>query len=155
MTLPNLDVGAVGPMIVVGVGAILLPLVEVLLSRMRTFLYRPVTEEWIGTVLMFGCAVLLVAALLMSANGFLGEPRVFNPDHPMVLMDGLTHFLNGVLLVGALITVLISSRFLADLGINHGEYYALLMSSLMGMMFLIAAPSDELRSPLLFSPARV
>jgi NADH-quinone oxidoreductase subunit N len=139
MMTPTLDIGALGPMLVVGAGALLLPLAEVVLSRRRTFLYRPVTDAWIGTVLSLACAVLLIAALVLTANGFVAGPRVFNLSHPLIVMDSYTHFLNGVVLLGALITVLISSRFLADLDVNHGEYYALIMSSLLGMMFLIAS----------------
>jgi NADH-quinone oxidoreductase subunit N len=136
---PDLDVGAIGPMLLVATGALFLPLAEVVLSRRKSFLYRPVTDAWISTVLALACAGLLIGALVLSANGFASEPRVFNLSHPMIVMDSFTHFLNSVVLLGALVTVLVSSRFLADLGINHGEYYALLMSSLLGMMFLISA----------------
>jgi NADH-quinone oxidoreductase subunit N len=135
----ELDIGAIGPMLLVAAGALLLPLAEVVLSRQKTFLYRPVTDAWIGTVLSLSCAALLVAALVLTANGFASDPRVFNLGHPMIVMDSFTYFLNAVVLLGALVTVLISSRFLADLDINHGEYYALLMASLLGMMFLVAA----------------
>ena len=135
----ELDIGAIGPMLLVATGALLLPLAEVVLSRQKTFLYRPVTDAWIGTVLSLSCAALLVAALVLSVNGFASDPRVFNLGHPMIVMDSFTYFMNGVVLLGALVTVLISSRFLADLDVNHGEYYALLMASLLGMMFLVAA----------------
>jgi NADH-quinone oxidoreductase subunit N len=135
----ELDIGAIGPMLLIAAGALLLPLAEVVLSRQKTFLYRPVTDAWIGTVLSLSCAALLIAALVLSANAFASDPRVFNLGHPMIVMDSFTCFLISVVLLGALVTVLISSRFLADLGINHGEYYALLMASVLGMMFLVAA----------------
>jgi NADH-quinone oxidoreductase subunit N len=136
---PTLDVGAIAPMLAVASGAALLPLAEVLLARRKTWLYRPMTRAWRGSALSLTSAVVILVALLLTVNGFTDEPRTFNPSHPMILMDAFSHFLNGVVLLGALLTVLVSSKFLADVEINHGEYYALLLSSVLGMMFLTSA----------------
>jgi len=58
--------------------------------------------------------------------------------HPPSI-DRLARFLNAVLLISAILTVLVSNRYLAGIGMNHGEFYALLLSSLIGMMMLAAA----------------
>lgn len=137
--IPDLDIGAIAPALPIALAALLLPLAEVLLSRRRTFLSGRVDETWIGNALAVGCVGALVVSLSLTAGGFSDPIRVFNPDHPMIAMDRLTLFLDGVILIGALITVLVSSRFLDDMSINHGEYYALLMSSVLGMMFLVAS----------------
>ena len=84
-------------------------------------------------------AAFLVLAFVVTLNGARSGLAVFNPDHPMVVMDGLTHFLNAIVLLAAFLTVLSSTKYLADIGANHGEYYALLLSSVIGMMFLVAA----------------
>jgi len=135
----SLDISALGPMLAVGVGAILLPIAEVLLARKRTFLSRPLTRERRGTFLAVGSLLCLVIALIVSFNGFVGPVRVFNSSNPMIVMDRASHFLNIVVLLGAAITVLISVKYLADIRTNHGEYYALMMSSVLGMMFLTSA----------------
>ena len=137
--IPELHVEVVAPMLLVAAGAVLLPLGEVVFSRWRTFLSTPVTTEWVGGALQFLSTIFLVTALVATAQGFSAGPRVFNPENPMILMDGFAHFLNATILIGALITVLVSNKFLADMKINHGEYYALLLTAVLGMMFLVAA----------------
>ena len=136
---PDLDLGAVAPMWVVATGAVLLPLGEVIFSRWKTFLSTPVTTQWVGGALALLASTTLFVALVVTVRSFYGAPRVFNPDNPMILMDGFAHFLNATILIGALITVLVSNKFLADMKINHGEYYALLLTAVLGMMFLVAA----------------
>jgi len=136
---PVVDILAVGPMIAVAVGALLLPLGEVLMARKRTFLSKPLTRERRGTFLAVASLLCLVISLIVSFNGFAGPTRVFNAGNPMIVMDQVSHFLNIVVLIGAALTVLISVKYLADVHINHGEYYALIMSSVLGMMFLTSA----------------
>jgi NADH-quinone oxidoreductase subunit N len=137
--IERLDVGALAPAICVALGAVLLPLGEVILSRWKTFLSRPVTESAIGSVLALSTAGFLLAALLFTMGAFGGDARVFDRGNPTVLADAFAHFLNGVVLVGALLTVLLSNRFLAALRINHGEYYALVLAAVLGMLVLTSA----------------
>jgi NADH-quinone oxidoreductase subunit N len=145
----RLDIGAIGPMLAVGTGALLLPLAEVFLERKKSFLYNPLTRERRGIYLGVASLACLVIAGILSAHGFQAllpsewgmsaSPRSFNQTNPMIVMDGVTHFLNLVILFGAAMTVLVSVKYLADVRINYGEYYALLMASVLGMMFLTAA----------------
>jgi NADH-quinone oxidoreductase subunit N len=137
--MPELDIAALGPMLAVGIGVLLLPLAEVLMARKKTFLSKPLTRERRGTFLAVASLVCLIVALIVSFNGFVGPVRVFNSGNPMIVMDRVSHFLNIVVLLGAAMTVLISVKYLADVRINHGEYYALVMSSVLGMMFLTSA----------------
>ncbi|MBW2281423.1 MAG: NADH-quinone oxidoreductase subunit N [Deltaproteobacteria bacterium] len=141
--MPNLDLSAISPMIFVAVGAILLPLLEVLLARMierrRSWLGRTVNREMASTAIVIFTVLLLVLALLRTVGTFDLPVAHFNLDHPMIAVDQLTRFLNAVLLISAILTVLVSSRYLADIGMDHGEFYALLLASLLGMMLLGAA----------------
>ena len=83
-------------------------------------------------------------------NAF-GQPvRTFNPENPMVRMDGVALFLCAIVLIGAMLTVLASSKYLEHVHSNWGEFYTLVLSSVTGMMFLAAA-SDLL---MLFLVAR-
>ena len=121
MTAPDLDLGAVAPLCVVAVGAALMPLLDVLLGRTKTFLSRPVTAAWAGTVMSLATTGVWLIALVMCFDAAGAAPRTFNRDHPMILMDGMTSFLNIVILIGSLLTALASGKFLADLAINRGE----------------------------------
>ena len=129
MKAPDLDLAAIAPLCAVALGAVLIPLLDVLLGRTKTFLSRPVTEAWAGTVMSLATTGVLLVALVMCFDAAGSAPRVFNRDHPMILMDGMTNFLNIVILIGSLLTALASGKFLADLSINRGEYYALLLAA--------------------------
>ena len=54
----------------------------------------------------------------------------------MVIADQYAGFFNMVFLVGALISVLMSVDYLEREGISHGEYYALLLLTTVGMMIM-------------------
>ena len=135
---PALDLGALAPMIAVGLGVLLLPLVHVLLERAPALLGRPLTPEARGTYLAALSALFLAAGLVLTLASF-GQLRVFNPAKPLVSLDPVTAFLNTSILIAALLTVLASSKFLADVRANHGEYYTLILSSVVGMLFMTAA----------------
>ncbi len=130
-------------MLFVAVGAIVLPLIEVLLARMirlkRTWLGRTVNREMASTAIVLFTVLLLVLALLRTIGNFDAPVAYFNLDHPMIAVDQLTRFLNAILLISAILTVLVSNRYLEGIGMNHGEFYALLLASLLGMMMLGAA----------------
>ncbi len=136
---PSLELSAIVPMIVVSAGVLLLPLAEVLLARRRTILGTTLTRELRGKYLASGSAIVLVYALVLTLNTDTSVALPFNRSHPLMLMDRVTQFLIAVVLVGATLTVLLSSKFLADLRTSYGEYYALVLSSVVGMMFLVAA----------------
>jgi len=54
----------------------------------------------------------------------------------MLLADGYAAFFKALFLISAALTVLISLRYLDDEGSQHGEYYALLLFAVIGMMFM-------------------
>ncbi len=136
---PRLDFNALAPAVPVALAVVILPVGEVMLSRVRRFLSRPVRGRWVGDMLSLGAAGALILSLILTCQSFTGGARFFNLDNPMIVADSLAHFLNATILLGALMTVLVSGRFLEDLQINHGEYYALLLASVTGMLFLTAA----------------
>jgi NADH-quinone oxidoreductase subunit N len=61
----------------------------------------------------------------------------------MILVDGTTLFLQGLLLAVGFITVLLSVQYTLDEGLEQGEYYALLLFAVFGGM-LMAAGGDLL-----------
>jgi NADH-quinone oxidoreductase subunit N len=54
----------------------------------------------------------------------------------MLLADGYAAFFKALFLISAALTVLISLRYLDDEGSHYGEYYALLLFAVVGMMFM-------------------
>jgi NADH-quinone oxidoreductase subunit N len=140
---PVLDFGAIAPMLTVGGGAAVLPLAEVGLARMiagrRSWLSRPMTRDFAGTIMAFLTAGILGVALILTLTGFSSPVRSFDPSHSLIAMDALTLFVSAVVLIGAILTVLLSIRYLAELESNRGEYYALMLASVLGMMLLVAS----------------
>jgi NADH-quinone oxidoreductase subunit N len=135
---PALDLGALAPMLAVGIGVLVLPLAQVLLQRTPKLLGRALSREARGIYLAALSAVFLAAGLILTLASF-DELRVFDPASPLIALDSATAFLNASILIAALLTVLSSSKYLADVRSNHGEYYTLVLSSVVGMMFLTAA----------------
>ncbi len=137
---PALNLGTLLPIGSVWLGALLVLLGEVLLSRRRSFLGRPVTPVWIGTVLAAISTFFLVLALAMSLQAFLSGGAVdFDPAHPMIELDRFSNFAVVVVVLGSLLSCWLSVSYLVELRINHGEYYSLLLLATSGMMLTVMA----------------
>jgi NADH-quinone oxidoreductase subunit N len=144
VTMGPLDLGALLPLIVVGAGAVLLPLLEALLTRMirhqRTFLSRPMTRELAGTMAAFTTAGTLIVALILTLGDAAASLRAVDTGaQGAIAVDGLAQFLNAVILIGAAMTVLVSIQYLSSVRNQRGEYYALLLASVLGMLLLTSA----------------
>lgn len=59
----------------------------------------------------------------------------------MLIVDGFSTFINLILIAGGLLTVALSYGYLQRMNLARGEYYALLLFSISGMM-LMASASD-------------
>ncbi len=57
----------------------------------------------------------------------------------MLRLDALASFTTALVLLASLLVCLLSVTYLAEIGINHGEYYALLLLATAGMVLLAAA----------------
>jgi NADH-quinone oxidoreductase subunit N len=138
--IPELPWRALAPLLAVGAGAVLVPLLEALLTlRVRSggsFLGRPLTREFAGAVTAFATAAALVLALLLTLEAAAAPALA---EGALLASDGLAHFLSAVVLIGALLTVFISIQPLALTRSHRGEYYALLLASVLGMQILIGA----------------
>ncbi len=137
---PVLELRAVLPLGVLALGAIAVLVLDlVMLDRSRLF-GRSVTRAFVGTLLSLTSAVFLIVVLVLGVQNLVhGSTAVFNVANPLVQLDPLANF--GVLLVagGTLLVCLMSVAYLAELDINHGEYYALLLLSASGMVLLVSA----------------
>ena len=140
MTPPDLNFSVLAPIGFTAIGAMLILMGEVLLSRTQTFLGRDVTESFIGTVLALVAIFFLGLTVYISGTVFgLGGVEVFNPDHPMYQLDRFSSLVTAIVALSALLSCALSIAYLAELRINHSEYYALIMLSTTGMMLMIGA----------------
>ncbi len=136
----QINLSVVAPVLFVAIGAMLVLIGEVLLSRRETVLGRPATDAWIGSVLaantMFWLALAIYASIDAYANGAV---EVFNSANAMFQLDRFSALMTAVVALAALLSCGLSIAYLAELRINHGEFYALILLSTAGMMLLIAA----------------
>jgi NADH-quinone oxidoreductase subunit N len=138
--VPDLNLSALLPIILVAVGAMAILMGEVLLSRADTVLGRDVTESFIGTVLAATAIFFLALTVYVSGDAFAGGGvQIFNPDHPMYQIDPFSSLVIAIVALSALLSCALSIAYLSELRINHGEYYALIMLSASGMMLMVAA----------------
>ena len=72
---PEIHWGAVGPVLLVTVGAMVVLMLEVFLAPKEAVLDRPVTRSWLGSALALVTSAFLALALLATWQGFLGGAR--------------------------------------------------------------------------------
>jgi NADH-quinone oxidoreductase subunit N len=137
---PELNFSPLAPIGFVAIGSMVVLLGEVLLSRSRSFLGREVTESWIGSVLAVISIAFLGLALYVAWVAFLaGGSVVFNPDHPMFQLDRYSALITAVIALASLLSCGLAIAYLAELRINHGEFYALILLATAGMMLMVAS----------------
>ena len=129
-----------GPIAFVAIGAMLVLMGEVLLSRTKSLLGREVNERFVGTVLAFVSMVSLALAFAVACQAFAsGGIQVFDPANPMVQLDPFSSLVTALLALAALLSCALAVFYLEELHINHGEYYALLLLATSGMMLMVAS----------------
>jgi NADH-quinone oxidoreductase subunit N len=140
VTPPDLNYSVIGPIAWVAIGAMVVLLGEVFLSRAKRFMGRPLTNSAIGSLLA-GISVvsLLIAAYMATGHAASGLTLVLNPDNPMFQLDPFSAMVTVVIALASLLSCLLSVAYLDELRINHGEYYALVLFSTCGMMLMIGA----------------
>jgi NADH-quinone oxidoreductase subunit N len=123
-TLEQLNMLAALPAISVAAWACILVLIDLMLPKERKGII-----PW----LVVGNLVFALVATLLTFNNngsaFLGMYRA----------DAFTGFLNVVILLTAILSVMMSINYIQRTGIIRSEYYILLMFSVLGMMLMAAA----------------
>ena len=140
MNAPRLDIAAIAPIAFTGMGALVVLLGEVWLSKRGSFLGRKTTDSFIGVLLAVLSATFLGVAIYCAGAAFAeGSARIFDLDNPMLVLDRFGAYATVVVGIAAFLVCWLSITYLAEVGINHGEYYALILLSTAGMFLLVGS----------------
>jgi NADH-quinone oxidoreductase subunit N len=140
VTAPAFNLEAIAPVGFVGIGAMLVLMLEILLTRTRRFLYRPMTSWYVSVTLAMVASFFLLVAVAVAGQAFVsGSAVAFDPQNPMVRLDRFSAFAIALIGIGALLSVWLSVHYLIELRIHYGEYYALVLLATAGMMLMVSA----------------
>ncbi|MGI9591947.1 MAG: NADH-quinone oxidoreductase subunit N, partial [Myxococcota bacterium] len=135
-----IHISVLGPIGFVAIGSMVVLLGEVLLSRSGSFLGREVDTRFIGSFLALVAGASLLLSLGLACQWFVsGASLAFNPSNPLIQLDGFSALITGLLALAALLSCALAYHYLDQLGINHGEYYALVLLATAGMMLMVSA----------------
>jgi NADH-quinone oxidoreductase subunit N len=118
----SLNLGVTLPAVSLAIGATILLLVDV-------FVTRKIITVWLSIV---GLAVSFVLNLAVYNNGGVAFAGMF-------VADPFTGFLNIVILLAAFLSILLSVDYLRRTDTERGEFYPLLLLTTSGMMFMASA----------------
>ncbi|PYQ13155.1 MAG: NADH-quinone oxidoreductase subunit N [Acidobacteria bacterium] len=122
---------------------------ELLLSFYGFFLLLlstlPVFRRWVGGLAALGCLLTLGVVLSFpyqqGMNVFQASDLFFFGN--LMILDGMALFFKGAFLLAAILSILISLRYLDTEGVQSGEYYSLICFAVVGMM-IMASGTDLL-----------
>ncbi|MBI4933269.1 MAG: NADH-quinone oxidoreductase subunit N [Actinobacteria bacterium] len=127
-TAPTVDYHALAPEIVMAVGICVVLLVDLFVSEHR---------RWItGTLTGFFLLGAVLPLVTLSVTG--GDVRDALGDG-RYMVDNFSLVLKALFLLAAYVVVLLSTNEIEEGGYYQGEYYVLLMSSVLGMVMLASS----------------
>jgi len=124
ISIPSIDLFVIAPLLIVGVTALIVMLMDLVLPAG--------SRVWLAYLTLAG----LVAAMLVVV-GLWGQHIRTLSD--MVLLDNFGLALTFIFLTVAAVTVLLSVAYTSDRGLVRGEFYALILFAVMGMMVMATA----------------
>ena len=124
IAIPSVNLAAVTPLLVVGMTALVVMLCDLVLpAEGRT---------WLAYLSLFG----LIGAMFVGTQLWGRHITTFSG---MFLLDNFGLALTLIFLTVAVITVLLSVAYTNDRGLVRGEFYALILFAVMGMMIMATA----------------
>jgi NADH-quinone oxidoreductase subunit N len=98
---------------------------------------------WAPTLAILACSLTLLAVVMYPVNLGLDWLRTSSAAmvafNGMFILDAFSIFFKIVFLSAAILTIMVSSRYLEIEQVNPGEYYALMLFAVVGMMFMASA----------------
>ena len=123
---PNVDFHAFGPEIVLVVAIVVVLLVDLVFEERG----RWATSSIAG----IGLLAAMVPVLTLAVDG--SDRSLFDGAY---VVDNFALVMKGLFLLSGYVTILISSRYIAEGDYYEGEYYFMLLSSLLGMLVMGSA----------------
>jgi len=124
LSVPDLNFRVIAPTLIVAITALI-----VLLAELVTPAHR---KRWLGLMSLIG--------LLIAAGATIGlwdmNASAFNK---MVVADNFGLFLTLVILLGAALSILLAMDFIRAHRVDQGEYYALTLFAVVGMILMATA----------------
>ncbi|MBZ5554933.1 MAG: NADH-quinone oxidoreductase subunit N [Acidobacteriia bacterium] len=111
----------------------ILPELILTLFGIAVMLFDPFTakshKSWLSTLAFIGVLAALGGNVLLLT----GEGEYYNG---LIIVDSFSLFFNFLFLIIAGLSILVSRQYLVREGVNHSEYYALLLFATVGMCFM-------------------
>jgi NADH-quinone oxidoreductase subunit N len=126
---------ALSPLLVVGLGALLLMLVEAFSTRPDRLSHTPHGLA-LGAAIVFFTAAAFAGTVWMVGVDNVGD---VSSVAPYLILDSFTLFFDMLLCLGAAIAALLAGGYLVEHRLERGEFYALLLFATFGAMTLAAA----------------
>ncbi len=124
LTIPDLNLSILAPALIVTITALLVLLGELFTS--------PARKRWLGFASLIGLLIAAGATIgLWGAN-----TAAFSQ---MIVADNFGLFLTLVILIGAALSILLAIDFVRAHRVDQGEYYALLLFAVVGMILMATA----------------
>ena len=123
---PELNLWIITPALIIAGWAIILMFIDLWIPDEN--------KELTGWLSLVGLIPAL--AVTLSQWGQTGEAFIPSGGQPMVVLDNYATFLNTLYLLTGILTVFLSVSYLRRAGIARGEYYFLMLFSIVGMMLM-------------------
>ena len=124
--MPRIDWLAIAPEVVVAAALLVVLAVDLFLPRERKY--------YVAALAVVGTTLAMVPVILMAVSG--DTYSMFDGSY---VVDSFALVLKGVFLVAAYLVLLVSVSYVESDRFYQGEYYLLLLSSLLGSMVLTSA----------------
>lgn len=125
------DIGAIRPELLLTLYAFVILIVSVLLPRTEA--------RWLGYLSIAGTAAVFLPLVEMTRLLLSYPGAGLEAWNGMFVVDTFALFFKAIFLISAILTMLMSIRYLEIEGAQSGEYYALIMFAVSGMMFMASA----------------
>src|SRR5580765_5313863 len=126
-TAPHVDYHALAPEIILASTLVVVLLVDLWSERNRPLL---------GTIAGIGLLASMVPILTLAVDG---SDRFVLSGNPGYVVDNFALTLKALFLIGGYVVVLMSTNYVAEGDYFEGEYYFLLLSSVLGMVVMASS----------------
>lgn len=123
MTTAVQDIAASSPLVLVSIGAIIVLVIEALKDKSEKL------NCWISISTLLLAGILAIREIGMTGTAFSG----------MLNIGGYANYFSALFCLSGILTIMLSSSYISKENIEHGEYYALILFAVAGMMLMSGA----------------